>query len=284
MAERNSHSSMFPMLEVHYQRNLCRVKKGYMGAGYLQYGGYKKEILKENLTEREKVFIICKICEGIMREAIILSDGRQICSGCDWRVRCITDSKQIPNKAVRETVSSLKCCCPLMERGCEWLGTLRDCEDHLDTCGYVRDQCKLGCGEVLQRNELKLHQQEDCSNREVRCEHCDMMLIHRYLSTHLDECPKIEVSCELCHEVMCREDMVQHLAEDCVEKEIECPFAKYKCEVTSIKRKHLSQHLEEKRTEHLELKLNAMELKLTEMEELVMKQNETIEKLNSKLP
>ena len=90
---------------------------------------------------------------------------------------------------------------------------------------------------------------------------------------------------------LCREDMTQHLRQYCVEKEIECPFAKYKCEVGLIKRKYLSQHLEEKRIEHLELKLTAMELKqnetelkLTAVEELVTKQNTIIEKLNSTSP
>ena len=27
---------------------------------------------------------------------------------------------------------------------------------------------------------------------------------------------------------MCREDVTQHVEQDCVEKEIECPFVKYK--------------------------------------------------------
>ena len=37
---------------------------------------------------------------------------------------------------------------------------LKDCEDHLDTCGYVHAQCKLKCGKLLQRNELKLHEEK----------------------------------------------------------------------------------------------------------------------------
>ena len=222
-------------------------------------------------------------------------------------------------------------------------------------CGYVRDKCSLECGEVLQRNELKLHQEENCPEREVRCEHCFTEFKFRDMHSHHKECPKMKVTCELCDEMMCREDVTQHLEQDCVmmgtcelgcgmrmtrdelkihiinicehrevscencweelksydmsdhlemcpkmkvscelkcgvvmcrkdmtqhveqdclEKEIECPFAKYNCEAISIKRKHLSQHLEENRTEHLELKLTAMELKLNEMEDTVFKQCE----------
>ena len=390
-----------------------------MERGDGKYGGYRKDILKENLTNRDETFLICGICKGIMREACVTSSGEQICSCCEVR----SHSKHNPNEVVRKMVNSLKCSCPLLERGCRWLRTLKDCEEHLDTCGYVRDQCKLGCGAVLHRNKLRAHEADNCSNRKVECEHCNQYFTFRDLTTHHKECPKMEVSCELkcgkmmwredmaqhleqecglivnmcklgcgvvlqrnelrihmtdtcvqrliqceyckgdfkfcdmsahhkecpkmelpcelcdnimcredmaqhlelecgmvveacelgcgmkmirnelkihvtdtcvqrmiqcvhckedikfcdttthlevclrmkllcelaCGVVMCREDMAQHLEQECVEKVIMCPFVKYNCEVSSIKRKYLSQHLEEKRTEHLELKLNAME-------------------------
>ncbi|KAI6646809.1 hypothetical protein LOD99_9208 [Oopsacas minuta] len=82
------------------------------------------------------------------------------------------------------------------------------------------------------------------------------------------------LSCELgCGTVAYREDIARHLEKECVEKKVECPFIKYKCEVGLIKRKELNQHLEEKRTEHTELKLSAME-------EIVMQQSEMITKQN----
>ena len=222
-----------------------------------KYGGYKKDILTENLTDRDEVFLICGICKGIMREACLTSIGEQICSCCETN----SISKHNPNEVVKKMVNSLKCSCPLLERGCEWLGTLKDCEEHLDTCGYIRDLCTLGCGAVLHRNKLRAHKEDNCPNRKVECEHCIQYFTFRHLTTeHLEECPKMELSCELkCGVVMCREDMAQHLEQECPENEIACPFAKYNCEVTSIIRKYLSQHLEEKRIEHLELKLNAVE-------------------------
>ena len=57
-------------------------------------------------------------------------------------------------------VLSFKCSCPLMVR----LGTIEGCENHLDTCGYVLQVCKLRCGVVLQRDELKVHE-EKCPQR-----------------------------------------------------------------------------------------------------------------------
>ena len=350
-------ASQFPGVEIHKQRDLCRVERRDVWNG--KYGGYRKDILKENLSNRDALFLICGICKGIMREACLISSGEQFCSCCEVRSHYTRKqrsqaeisylSKHTPNEVVRKTVNSLKCSCPLLERGCEWLGTLNDCEEHLETCGYVRDLCKLGCEAVLHRNILRAHEQENCTYREVKCEHCIQYFTFRHLTTHhkecpkmelscelkcgvvmcrevmaqhlkqecglmvetcklgcgkemtrnelrihvtdtcvqrliqcehckgdfnfcdmsahLDVCPKMEVSCELCDNIMCREDMAQHLEQECVEKVIICPFAKYNCEVTSIKRKHLSQHLEEKETKHLGLKLNAME-------DIILKQSE----------
>ena len=45
-----------------------------------------------------------------------------------------------------------------MVRGCGWLGTLGNFEDYLDTCDYVYERCELGCGELLQREELRVHE------------------------------------------------------------------------------------------------------------------------------
>ena len=67
------------------------------------------------------------------------------------------------------------------------------------------------------------------------------------------------------------------MEQDCVEKEIECPFVKYKC-VGVMKRKNLRNHLDGKRMEHLELKVNTMQECMLEDSEIIAKQKETISK------
>ena len=204
---------IFPQVEIHKQRELCRVKREDG-----EYGGYKKEILKENLTEREKLFLICETCKGIMREASMSGSGEQFCSSCDKRIDLlsISTTNSSPNVALRKMISSLKCCCPLIRRGCRWSWTLNCCEDHLKTCGYVYDECSLGCGKVLKRLRLKVHEIQDCPLRIVECEHCGEEFKSCELPTHLDVCPKMEVSCELgCSKEVCRENMAQHLEQEC---------------------------------------------------------------------
>ena len=233
-------------------RDLCRVKKD---TNKDKKGGYRVKILTEELTERDKAVLICKNCEGIMKEACISSSGEHLCSSCDEGDR---NSKQIPNWAVREMIDSLKCSCPLFLRGCLWLGTLEKCENHLDTCGYVYESCRLGCGELLKREEFRIHENYNCPQRQVKCDHCDEKIKICELNGHLDECPKMKVSCDLCSVEKYRKDMTQHLEYDCPEKMIDCPFVKYKC-LERMKRKDIDKHLEEKETKHLGLKLTAME-------------------------
>ena len=334
-------------------RDLCLVK-GNNG----EFLGYKRDILTENLSERENTMFVCIRCQGIMRQVCTSSGGEQFCSCCKKK-----RDRTHPTLQMDSTVLSFKCSCPLIARGCRWLGDLGGCQDHLDTCGHVYEICKLRCGVVLQRNKLKVHEKENCPQRIVECKHCcedfksckltihlnecpkmevscklecgkrlcrenmaqhleqecglvvetcklrcgveltrDKLKIHvtdtcvqreipcehcgedfKYcdMTNHLDVCPKMKVSCELgCDVIVCREDMTQHLEVDCSEKELECPFAKYKCEMGLIKRKNMSKHLEEKRIEHLELKMNwnYMEFTLTKMEEseIIAKQKEKI--------
>ena len=329
-------------------RDLCRVRTG---GG--KYCGYKKDILTENLSERDKAVFVCPRCQGILRELCISTDGEQFCSCCKKE-----GEQTHTNIHLNNMVLCFKCTCPLMVRGCGWLGTVRDCENHLGTCGYVQETCKLKCGVVLQRNDLVTHEKENCVQRIVNCEHCKKNFKFREMPKHLDMCPKVKVSCELkcglvmcrdkvtehlkkecgkveedcklgcgvkltrdeliihvtdkcvqrlivcehceenfkfhempkhldvclkmkvlcelkCDVVMCRYKVTEHIDRDCKEKEIECPFVKYKC-VGLIKRQDLSKHLEEKETEHLKLKLNAIE-------DIVMKQSELIHNQNVKI-
>ena len=329
-------------------RDLCRVRTE---GG--KYRGYKKGILTENLSERDNAVFVCPRCQGILRELCVSTDGEQFCSCCK------KEGEQTNfNIHVNKTVLSFKCTCPLNARGCSWLGTVGDCENHLDTCSYVQETCKLKCGVVLKRNDLVTHEKENCVQRIVNCEHCkknfkfceltkhlemcpkvkvlcelkcglvmcrdkvtehlkkecgkveedcklgcgvkltrDELIIHvtdkcvqrlivcehckknfkfHEMPKHLDVCPKMKVLCVLkCGVVMCRDKVTQHIDRDCKEKEIECPFVKYKC-VGLIKRQDLSKHLEEKETEHLKLKVNAIE-------DIVMKQSELIHNQNVKI-
>ena len=242
---------------------LCRVKDG---EGLLR--GFRKEILTEKLTEREKGLLVCPRCKGILREACFSNKGEHLCLSCKMK-----GEKTNSNLQVRNTVSDLKSLCPIHERGCKWEGNLGECEKHLEECGHVYEMCKIGCSLVFSRDELKVHSKEMCSHRLVVCEHCNADFKYCDLPTHHNRCHRMPVRCELgCDKLVIRENMTQHMDTECGEKEVNCPFLRYGCKVGLIRRKEMNQHLEDNKFEHMVMKVNSSE-------ETVVKQNETIMQL-----
>ncbi|KAI6646813.1 Ankyrin, TRAF-type zinc finger protein [Oopsacas minuta] len=163
-------------------------------------------------------------------------------------------------------------------KGCDTTLDREKMAHHLEKdCGRVIENCKLGCGKKLPRDELNMHVNEKCLERIIPCGYCHIDFKAYNKSYHNKKCKKMPISCELgCGILVCREDMARHIEEECVEKKVECPFIQYKCEVGLIKRKELNQHLEEKRTEHTELKLSAMEEIVVQQSEMINKKNERI--------
>ena len=255
-----------PLLSPENGTELCRVRdKGGVR-------GFKKECLKENLSKRDCTFLTCSRCHGILREACNSNSGEQFCLCCKKK-----EEKTHPNLQVRNTVLLLKSSCPIHNRGCNWVGNLGDCEKHLEVCGYVHETCKLGCGVVLSRDELRIHTKEICVQRIVVCEYCREN--HKFcdLLTHHSMCNKISVPCELgCDKLVIRKNMTKHMDIECGKKEIDCPFVQYGCKVGVIKRKKINQHLEDKKYEHMAMKVNCLE-------ETVVKQKQTITKLSEKI-
>ena len=240
---------------------LCRVKGE---GGSLK--GYRCEIVTENLSERERTIYKCLRCKGIMKDCSTSKRGAQMCACC-LRV----GEQSHSNAPIRNTILSLKCSCPLSKRGCVWLGKLGNVEYHLDVCQYVYVSCKLMCGVVLTRDEMRRHVREECPQRPKACLHCSGMHKVCEMAEHVEVCGKLEVMCELgCGTRVKREDTLYHRENECSEETVLCPYFKYRCEVVELKRRELKQHLEENRLLHTELKLNTLEkqteLKLNKLE------------------
>ena len=239
-------------LEPESGTELCRVK---LEGGSL--GGYRSDILTENLSKRERVIYKCTRCNGIMKDASISNTGKQICVYCKRE-----DENTNPHEFINDTILSLKCACPLFKRGCEWLGRLEIVENHLTTCGHVYESCQLLCGAVTTRDEMGRHVRKECSQREEACLHCSGVHKVCEMVDHVKVCGKVEVLCELgCGTRMRHESILCHRDSECSEESVVCPYEKYRCEVVGLKRRELKKHLEENRLLHTELKLTALEEK-----------------------
>lgn len=76
------------------------------------------------------------------------------------------DYETLLNKQLRGAVLSLrvKCC----NERCSWEGELMDKQKHLDTrCEYAETKCQYGCGTVLTRMEIAVHERDVCPNLPV---------------------------------------------------------------------------------------------------------------------
>ena len=156
-------------------------------------------------------------------------------------------------------------------------------ENHLTTCGHVYESCQLLCGVVTTRDEMGRHVREECSQREEACLHCSGVHKVCEMVEHVKVCGKVFVLCELgCGTRVRRENILFHRESESSEKSVVCPYEKYRCEVVELKRRELKKHLEDNRSLHTELKLNAMEENLyisAKKIEFLEKENETLKKV-----
>ena len=235
-----------PVAEVSIE--LCRVKGE---GGSLR--GYIREMITENLSERERTIYRCPRCEGIMKDCSTTEKGEQLCACCLG-----VGEESHSNEPIRIKILSLKCSCPLSKRGCDWLDKLGNVEDHLAVCQYVYESCVLMCGVVLTRDEMIRHVREECTQREEACLHCSRIYEVCEMAEHVEVCGKVEVMCELgCGTRMRHGDTLCHRHNECSEDTVMCPYVKYGCKAMELKQRELRQHLEENRLLHTEMKSNA---------------------------
>ena len=123
-----------------------------------KWGGYKKELVTQNLTILEESLFVCSVCRGIMHETCSIKGGlAQVCESCVGE----EDSHQVAS--IRSTISKLVCKCALSERGCDWEGTLGGLVEHMKECNEFVVQCpyiKYGCKEECKRGKLEEHRKE----------------------------------------------------------------------------------------------------------------------------
>ena len=124
-----------------------------------KWGGYKKELVTQNLTALEENLVVCSVCRGIMHETCSIRGGlAQVCESCIGE-----EGTHQPIASIRSTISKLVCKCALSERGCDWEGTLGGLAEHMEECSEFIVQClyiKYGCKKECKRGELENHRKE----------------------------------------------------------------------------------------------------------------------------
>ena len=219
----------------------------YYVRGKGSYCGYKREYLAQNLTELEREMSLCKVCEGIMRKPSFVR-GKISCLSCS----------EIPNqlnavRLVENCVNKLEIKCPLL-RDCEWKGKLSEAEIHLGECEHILIECR-DCNQAVTRGGIVAHKWDICPMREVTCEFCDKVEKAKdYYMEHFKYCEYYPIKCpNECGKTLLRNELSDHYATDCPLAVIDCPYAKYGCKASKMKRRDLLAHKKEYIIEHVDM-------------------------------
>ena len=181
--------------------NKCHVLRFTKTMASPQQSGYQCQFVN-SVRDYE-----CPVCLHVTREPFLTSCcGQHFCQVCISRI--LTDNKPCPcckensfttllDKKQKRKVLSLTVYCKQKNKGCQWVGGLRELENHLcENCQFVEVNCPHNCGLAIQRQLLAKHQTNDCPERLCSCQYCHLEGTYKEIQdNHLPVCPKHPVSC-----------------------------------------------------------------------------------------
>ena len=207
----------------------------------------------------------CPVCLSVTREPFLTSCcGQHFCQVCISRI--FTDNKPCPyckessfttllDKKQKRKVLSLTVYCKKNVEGCQWVGGLKELENHLcGNCQFVEVNCPNNCGWAIQRQLLAKHQTNDCPERLYSCQYCHLEGTYQEIQdNHPPVCPKYPVTCpNQCGVSPLERDQVKNHFRECPLHLVECELREMGCE-EMVKRKDLVRHMEEGTQKHLTL-------------------------------
>ena len=215
----------------------------------------------------------CPVCTELLTEPFLSDCGHHVCRECHKRIMATSKTMcptcQEPNalktarlnKHLQREIYYLKVHCQNKigsKRGCQWIGELRELEDHLNpakkSCKYIPLVCPFGCGEQVPSGDMKDHKEYQCPKRQEKCKHCDYHNSHDIvMENHLPVCPEFLVECpnKCTEENLKRKQLKPHI-DECPLQVIECPFSSAGCTV-KLPRNQMVEHEDTAMRQHLRI-------------------------------
>jgi len=195
------------------------------------------------------------------------------------------DFVTFPNKQVDREVKNLFVYCANKEKGCKWQGEVNYINNHLtkdEGCEYEDVVCRVGCGEVMYRQNLIEHIETKCPRRKVDCQYCQLRDEHQFIEgKHKEECVEHPISCpNKCEEAVSfpRKDLNDHKSK-CPLEMIDCEYHSMGCEVR-MTRQTQQEHSRKEMEYHLHLTKLKLDKTLAKLDETTAKLDEASCKLN----
>ena len=235
-------------------------------------GGYDCKFVKQPSSDLGQAD--CPVCLLVLREPQqVTCCGYSYCRSCIQRVLadknvCPTCNEQFttfPNKGLKRALYAQKVYCVHHVLGCWWKGELGEIDRHLNLqppkkklfkgCPFSEVECTF-CLQPFQRRYLKDHQ-SDCPKRTFACQHCNQheATFEEVTQSHWPVCPSFPLPCPNncdCDLVLQRQELEQHVGQDCPLTLIQCDFHIAGCEVC-LPRKDLPSHIHKNIVLHISL-------------------------------
>ena len=232
-------------------------------------GGYECGFVKKppSFVQSE-----CPICLQVLREPYQATCcGYSFCRACIERIKardvlcpCCKSNRfdHYPNKGLQRSLREFKVYCS--NTGCQWVGELGQLDNHLNLnpsqqnqlqgCYLSQIKC-LHCSELFLRFYIEDHQNNQCPRRPFSCEYCKTFksTYKKVATKHWAVCGSYPVLCtNKCGETLERQNLENHIANDCPLTIITCDFQHVGCDVR-LPRKDMPAHLGERALVHLAL-------------------------------
>ena len=210
----------------------------------------------------------CLICRELAHDPVQTACcGKTFCEACIQQVRnnscphCRTEGlTHHKDPKTKRRIEDLIIFCLNYRHGCDWVGELRDSQEHLrKTCQLQMISCLKNCGGKYKRYLEYLHISHECPLREVTCPFCSLegvslgeLTYHDMVNTHWKECPHWPARCpHLCEDRFLQRGTVKlHLNRHCPKHVISCKYEKFGCPFEA-KREEMPKHEQDTQTTHL---------------------------------
>lgn len=230
---------------------------------------------------------LCKICNGIYNNPVLLSCGNIICKEC-YKINnkkcqiCGENNISIISENLPYITSYLsKKTCKCKNDGCFQKVNIKNILNHLEKCPKEILLCKYNCGNKILRENMESHE-KTCNYRTCQCKFCKKEIVHyKNLENHLDkECPLYYLKCKYCEENVLKKNIENHLNFKCKKTDKKCILSIIGC-TEKISPNGNEEHLELYKIKHIEL-LSHFLLDINNKAQNLLKRINIIEKKNKK--
>nr|XP_022333101.1 TNF receptor-associated factor 3-like isoform X1 [Crassostrea virginica]XP_022333102.1 TNF receptor-associated factor 3-like isoform X1 [Crassostrea virginica] len=196
---------------------------------------------------------VCPVCNSVLRNAMQLQCGHQICEICidplfgeNTKASCpvktdeecedsFSKNEIYKDMCTRREVMKLPVYCQYSEYGCSETPEWKNLQSHCEKCEYKPVECDK-CQEKVPQNQLTVHKESKCSYRDVVCDHCSQDVPFCQMKSHFEhDCPEYPLKCPNgCEDVvLIRIEMESHL-QTCPHKSIPCGYRSIGCDFFDI--------------------------------------------------